>query len=97
MLLILIPIVWLAVITLVVILCQLAARGDELLANASTTGTVAHSLGRGLTLFEDAPGLAARIRRPGGGHRLGAGSLTVRARAGTRAARSRRAGCVAGS
>jgi hypothetical protein len=63
MLLILIPIGWLALLTFFVILCQIAARADATQARVATPHNGAPGLRRGLTHSE----LPAAIIRSAGG------------------------------
>jgi hypothetical protein len=62
-LLALIPLVWLAIVTLLLALCRTAARGDEALAAAADRGSPWLQLG-GLVLFEDTPVTVASFLRP---------------------------------
>ncbi len=62
-LLALIPLVWLAIVTLLLALCRTAARGDEALGAAADRGSPRLQLG-GLVLFEDTPVTVASFLRP---------------------------------
>jgi hypothetical protein len=64
MLLILIPVGWLAVLTLLVAVCRIAARADAAPTVApSEPGGYRRPVGNGLTLWEDLPS-PALARRP---------------------------------
>jgi hypothetical protein len=95
MLLILIPTAWLALLTLIVIVCKIAARGDEMLGQR-VTGAEAHTLDGGLRLFEQAPAVASRLRIPASEHRLGVANRPSRSTVRAHEARSRRSSFVAG-
>jgi hypothetical protein len=77
MLLILIPVVWLAVATLFVALCRTAARGDAALTDTPKPGIRSSSFA-GLTLFEDRSGRMPRDERLGRSNRPMAGSGSPR-------------------
>lgn len=83
MLLILIPIVWIAIAALFLALCRMAARGDAALTNTPKPGTPSSTFA-GLVLFEDRSGRMPRDERLGRSNRPMAGS-----------GRPRRARCVA--
>jgi hypothetical protein len=63
MLLVLIPIAWLACIGLLLALCRMAARGDA--QPARSPDQLARSLGDGLTVWEDPPEVVLQDRRRG--------------------------------
>jgi hypothetical protein len=83
MLLILIPVVWLAIAALFVALCRMAARGDAAMISTPKPGTPSSTFA-GLVLFEDRSGRMPRDERLG---------RSTRPMAST--GRTRRARCVA--
>jgi hypothetical protein len=91
MLLILIPVAWLALVAFFVILCQMAARGDRALPAVSTHPRTRISRSA-LTILQDAHASAARAH--GTATRTATIGLTMRSRSLPRASRSRRPGCV---
>jgi hypothetical protein len=84
--LILIPVVWVALMGFFVLLCRGAGRADTMLVIDSSGNTPRASQRRGLTLFED-----PRAHLPRGRHRAGSEPATGRG------ARARGGRCVAGS
>jgi hypothetical protein len=90
MLLILIPIGWLAIVAFFVVLCQAAARGDAaMLATARPPRVPARAR---MTVFEGTHAGAARDR--GGMPLAAATGLTMRTHAPKRGAGARRLRCV---
>jgi hypothetical protein len=91
MLLILIPVGWLALVAFFVILCQMAARGDAALAPVSTRPRPRRSRS-GLTILEGAHAIPARahVSAP----RTATAGLTIRRPSLSHATRSRRPRCV---
>jgi hypothetical protein len=89
MLLILIPVAWLALVAFFVILCQTAARGDAAtMASTATSHASARAPRRGLRLWDDG---ATELRSSGAVH------LATRPRvrpATSGGVRPRRPGCV---
>jgi hypothetical protein len=71
MLLLVIPLAWLACIGLLVALCRMAARGDA--QPVPLPEQLPRSLGEGLTVWEDPPEVVLQDRRRAGAH----GQLTV--------------------
>ena len=93
MLIILIPIGWLAILAFFVILCQAAARGDEAMiasARASRTSARAPRSARSLLAGPHLPAARAHSSAPGGA----TARLTVRRPSVSRLPRSRRPRCV---
>ncbi len=64
MLLILIPITWLSVMTLLVAVCHMAAHGDMTLQSAAGAHSRPAGAGDGLVVLEDRRVLALGDRRP---------------------------------
>ena len=89
MLSLLIPIAWLTVAAFFVILCRMAARGDEALALEQAAAPPRRRTAlAGLVLWEDAPMLATRLRCPAPSRRVAVRVRGVRGRGGRCAAGS---------
>jgi hypothetical protein len=100
MLLILIPIAWLAVVAFFVMLCQMAGRGDAaMLPRASAPRHHGRTPRRGLTIWEHGAAIGARAGHGLDTRLLGTARVSThsRARAATARARARRPGCTTGS